>query len=138
MQTVTFKAKDVFGRDITIMDSFNNVQIVEKGLARIYKAMNEVEKKKGEDLRFLDYSSVITPIVIEETCTLLGKTNKDDKEQMKKLSYSYIQNFYADACIKFTGIELPTVQSIVQDFKRAQALQDGAELKDGEEAVDPK
>ena len=57
---------------------------------------------------------------------------------MKRLSYSYIQDFYGDLFKKFTGIELPTVEKMQGNLKRAQALADGGKLNDDEELTDPK
>lgn len=138
MQTVNFNAKDIFGKNFEILDSFNNVQIVSKGLGRVYKAMDKVDEEKKDDAGFLDYSNAIIPIVLDETCVLLGLTTKEDKEKMKNLSYSTIQNFYAEACKKFTGIELPTIERMQENVKRAQALANGAAANDDEELTDPK
>lgn len=138
MQTVTFKATDVFGNDIPIMDSFNNVQIVSKGLRRVYKAIDKVDEEKKDDATLLDYSDAIVPVVVDETCIILGKTSKEDKEQMKRLSYSYIQEFYGKLCKQFTGIELPTVGRMQENLKRAQAVANGQKLNDDEELTDPK
>lgn len=138
MQTVNFNAKDIFGKNLEILDSFNNVQIVSKGLGRVYKAMDKVDEEKKDDAGFLDYSNAIIPIVLDETCVLLGLTTKEDKEKMKNLSYSTIQDFYAEACKKFTGIELPTIERMQENVKRAQALANGAAANDNEELTDPK
>ena len=138
MQTVNFNAKDIFGKNFEILDSFNNVQIVSKGLSRVYKAMDKVDEEKKDDAGFLDYSNAIIPIVLDETCVLLGLTTKEDKEKMKNLSYSTIQDFYAEACKKFTGIELPTIERMQENVKRAQALANGAAANDDEELTDPK
>ena len=138
MQTVNFNAKDIFGKNFEILDSFNNVQIVSKGLGRVYKAMDKVDEEKKDDAGFLDYSNAIIPIVLDETCVLLGLTTKEDKEKMKNLSYSAIQDFYAEACKKFTGIELPTIERMQENVKRAQALANGAAANDDEELTDPK
>lgn len=138
MQTVNFNAKDIFGKNFEILDSFNNVQIVSKGLGRVYKAMDKVDEEKKDDVGFLDYSNAIIPIVLDETCVLLGLTTKEDKEKMKNLSYSTIQDFYAEACKKFTGIELPTIERMQENVKRAQALANGAPANDDEELTDPK
>ena len=133
-----FNAKDIFGKNFEILDSFNNVQIVSKGLGRVYKAMDKVDEEKKDDAGFLDYSNAIIPIVLDETCVLLGLTTKEDKEKMKNLSYSTIQDFYAEACKKFTGIELPTIERMQENVKRAQALANGAPANDDEELTDPK
>ena len=138
MQTVNFNAKDIFGKNFEILDSFNNVQIVSKGLGRVYKAMDKVDEEKKDDAGFLDYSNAIIPIVLDETCVLLGLTTKEDKDKMKNLSYSTIQDFYAEACKKFTGIELPTIERMQENVKRAQALANGAAANDDEELTDPK
>lgn len=138
MQTVNFNAKDIFGKNFEILDSFNNVQIVSKGLGRVYKAMDKVDEEKKDDAGFLDYSNAIIPIVLDETCVLLGLTTKEDKEKMKNLSYSTIQDFYAEACKKFTGIELPTIERMQENVKRAQALANGATANDDEKLTDPK
>lgn len=138
MQTVNFNAKDIFGKNFEILDSFNNVQIVSKGLGRVYKAMDKVDEEKKDDAGFLDYSNAIIPIVLDETCVLLDLTTKEDKEKMKNLSYSTIQDFYAEACKKFTGIELPTIERMQENVKRAQALANGAAANDDEELTDPK
>lgn len=138
MQTVKFNAKDIFGKNFEILDSFNNVQIVSKGLGRVYKAMDKVDEEKKDDAGFLDYSNAIIPIVLDETCVLLDLTTKEDKEKMKNLSYSTIQDFYAEACKKFTGIELPTIERMQENVKRAQALANGAAVNDDEELTDPK
>lgn len=139
MKTVEFKASDVFGSNISIMDTFNNVKLVEKGLINVNKAIAELEEKKKDDLTWVDYSEAITPVVLDSVCELLGKTTKADKEKMMGLSYSYIQDFYSKVCEDFTGIELTTVQTLQRDLKRAQELRAGtATANDGEELTDPK
>lgn len=139
MEKVEFKASDVFGSNIPIMDTFNNVKLVEKGLINVNKAIADIEDKKKDDLTWVDYSEAITPVVLDSVCELLGKTTKSDKEKMMGLSYSYIQDFYSKVCQEFTGIELTTVQTLQRDLKRAQALREGtATANDGEELVDPK
>lgn len=138
MQTVKFNAKDVFGKNFEIMDSFNNVQIVSQGLHDVYTAIDKVDKKKGDDVTLLDYSDAIVPTVLNAVCTLLGLQTKEDKEKMKGLSYSFIQDFFGETCKKFTGIELPTVERMQENIKRAQALANGASADDGEQLTDPK
>lgn len=138
MKKVEFAA-DVFGSTISIMDTFNNVKLVEKGLINVNKAISELEDKKKDDLTWVDYSQAITPVVLDSACELLGKTTKADKEKMMGVSYSYIQEFYSKVCKEFTGIELTTVQTLQRDFKRAQELRAGTVApKNGEELVDPK
>lgn len=138
MKKVEFAA-DVFGSPISIMDTFNNVKLVEKGLINVNKAISELEDKKKDDLTWVDYSQAITPVVLDSVCELLGKTTKADKEKMMGVSYSYIQEFYSKVCKEFTGIELTTVQTLQRDFKRAQELRAGAATpENGEELVDPK
>lgn len=138
MKKVEFAA-DVFGSTISIMDTFNNVKLVEKGLINVNKAISELEDKKKDDLTWVDYSQAITPVVLDSVCELLGKTTKADKEKMMGVSYSYIQEFYSKVCKEFTGIELTTVQTLQRDFKRVQELRAGtAAPENGEELVDPK
>ena len=138
MKKVEFAA-DVFGSTISIMDTFNNVKLVEKGLINVNKAISELEDKKKDDLTWVDYSQAITPVVLDSACELLGKTTKADKEKMMGVSYSYIQEFYSKVCKEFTGIELTTVQTLQRDLKRVQELRAGtAAPKNGEELVDPK
>lgn len=138
MKKVEFAA-DVFGSTISIMDTFNNVKLVEKGLINVNKAISELEDKKKDDLTWVDYSQAITPVVLDSVCELLGKTTKADKEKMMGVSYSYIQEFYSKVCKEFTGIELTTVQTLQRDLKRVQELRAGtATPENGEELVDPK
>lgn len=138
MKKVEFAA-DVFGSTISIMDTFNNVKLVEKGLINVNKAISELEDKKKDDLTWVDYSQAITPVVLDSVCELLGKTTKADKEKMMGVSYSYIQEFYSKVCKEFTGIELTTVQTLQRDLKRVQELRAGtAAPENGEELVDPK
>ena len=138
MKKVEFAA-DVFGSTISIMDTFNNVKLVEKGLINVNKAISELEDKKKDDLTWVDYSQAITPVVLDSACELLGKTTKADKEKMMGVSYSYIQEFYSKVCKEFTGIELTTVQTLQRDLKRVQELRAGtATPENGEELVDPK
>ena len=138
MKKVEFAA-DVFGSTISIMDTFNNVKLVEKGLINVNKAISELEDKKKDDLTWVDYSQAITPVVLDSVCELLGKTTKADKEKMMGVSYSYIQEFYSEVCKEFTGIELTTVQTLQRDLKRVQELRAGtATPENGEELVDPK
>lgn len=160
VKTINFNAKDAFGKNFEIMDSFNNVQLVQAGLDAVYKAMDKVDdeytakgekmmkeaEKKGEHLdradlpqpNFLDYSKVICPVVVEETAKLLG-LSREDKKKLGNLSYSYIQDFYAQACEQFTGIELPTIEQMKKNAERMQRAMAGqGELADDEEASDPK
>ena len=161
---VTFNAKDVFGKTQTIMDTWNNVQIVQKGLDRIYKAMDKVDaenvKKRQEivkkareggatddeikqlslpEVSFLDYANVIDPIVVDEVETLLGLTTKADKEKFNNLSYSDIEDFYAKVCKDFANIDLPSISHMQKAAERMQKIAAGqASFDDDEEAVDPK
>lgn len=137
MKTVEFD-KAVFGKAISIMDSFNNVKIVEQGLANVNKAILKAESDHKDDTTWVDYSEAITPVVLDSVATLLGKTTKEDKEKLMGTSYSYIQEFFAGVCKEFTGIELTTVQTMQRDLKRAQALRNGETPEDGEKLVDPK
>lgn len=138
MQTVNFDAKDVFnGKSFSIMDSFNNVKIVSNGLSNVYKAIDKVDHEKGDDVVLLDYQQAIVPVILHETAVLLGLT-KGEEAKLKELSYSYVQDFYAEACKKFTGIDLPTIERMQENIKRAQAAANGQSLEDDEELTDPK
>lgn len=157
---INFNAKDVFGKNFEIIDSFNNVQIVQKGLKAVYTAMDDVDDsfnkkqekiikeaaKKKEDVdradlptpAFLDYSEAICPVIMDETAKLLG-LNADDRKKLDNLSYSVIQSFYAEACEKFIGIELPTIETMKKNAERMQQIAAGQDqLNEDEEASDPK
>lgn len=142
-KTVKFNAKDIFGKNFEIMDSFNNVKLVQNGLDKVYKAMDKADEehtdKDGQiNTSLLDYSNAIVPVILNETAVLLG-LNKEDKEKLKGLSYSVIQDFYSQACEEFAGIPLPTVQSMQKQIERAQKIAAGqAEPEEGEDMVDPK
>lgn len=139
MKKVEFQGQDVFGSNMSIMDTFDHVKLVEKGLINVNKAISELENKKQDDLTWVDYSEAITPVILDSVCELLGKTTKADKEKMMGISYSYIQDFYSKVCLEFTGIELTTVQTLQRDLKRAQELRAGtATPNDGEQLTDPK
>lgn len=142
-KTVKFNAKDIFGKNFEIMDSFNNVKLVQNGLDNVYKAMDKADKehtdKDGQiNTSLLDYSNAIVPVILNETAVLLG-LNKEDKEKLKGLSFSVIQDFFGQACEEFVGIPLPTVQSMQKQIERAQKIAAGqAEPDEGEDMVDPK
>ena len=81
MQTVTFKASDVFGKDIPIIDSFNNVQIVSKGLRRVYKAIDKVDDEKKDDATLLDYSDAIVPVIVMKLVSFLARQAKTTRNK---------------------------------------------------------
>ena len=142
MNTIEFKAKDVFGRTIQIMDTFNNIKIVSEGLRKIYKSIDAVDdkaKKEKRDPLLIEYSDVLVPATIDAVARLLGLTSKADKDKLENLSYSYIEDFFGKACVQFTGIDLPTVKKMQEQMRRAQAIANGTQaLADDEELTDPK
>ena len=143
MKQVEFKAADVFGKDFKIMDTFDNMKIVQQGMINVNNAINKLEEEKQKEdknavIYWVDYSVAITPVILNSVCTLLGLTTKEDKKKMENLSYSYIQDFFVKACKEFTGIEPNTVQSMQKDMERARELQAGASNDSNAELVDPK
>lgn len=130
-KTVKFNVEG-FGKEFTLIDTMANVEKASKGLERTYKAMDKVEKEKGDSLRLVDYSDVLRPVLIENVAEILG-LNKTDAKKLEDVSYSDLEDFYKEICMEFVGLELPTLSMIVS------ALNGSAnQATDSEETEDPK
>ncbi|MEY8441798.1 hypothetical protein AALA17_03950 [Lactobacillaceae bacterium 24-114] len=113
---VTFKAKEVLGQDFAVMDSNRNIQKLNKCMKNIYKVITKLDDSKNAILA--DYSEAIATEVINGTADLL-KLSKEDTEKLQDMSYSEIFNFYSKAINDFTGMTVPSVQSMQENLLAA-------------------
>lgn len=128
-KVVSFKAKNVFGKDFNIVDTYDNVKKLNQGLIAMLKAIDELESKKKNNVTLMDYQEVISEEVITQTGKILGLT-KTDAEKLKDMSYSEVFDFYKDITDKFLHMAVPSVEGIRKAF-------DGSPVVE-EEEKDPK
>ena len=113
-KTVVFKGKDTFGKDFTIVDTFNNVKLLNKGMRRIIDAIDDYEEKQAKakkNVTLMDYQDIISSLVIEETGKLLG-LGKEDTKKLENVSYSEVFKFYSQASNDFLDMQVPDVTYI--------------------------
>ena len=113
-KTVVFKGKDTFGKDFTIVDTFNNVKLLNKGMRRILDAIDDYEEKQAKakkNVTLMDYQDIISDLVIEETGKLLG-LDKEDTKKLENVSYSEVFKFYSQASNDFLDMQVPDVTDI--------------------------
>lgn len=110
-KVVSFKAKNVFGKDFNIVDTYDNVKKLNQGLIAMLKAIDELESKKKDNVTLMDYQEVISEEVITQTGKILGLT-KTDAEKLKDMSYSEVFDFYKEITDKFLHMAVPSVEGI--------------------------
>ena len=64
-KVVSFKAKNVFGKDFNIVDTYDNVKKLNQGLIAMLKAIDELESKKKDNVTLMDYQEVISEEVVK-------------------------------------------------------------------------
>lgn len=114
-KVVSFKAKNVFGKDFNIVDTYDNVKKLNQGLIAMLKAIDELESKKKDNVTLMDYQEVISEEVITQTGKILGLT-KTDAEKLKDMSYSEVFDFYKEITDKFLHMAVPSVEGIRKAF----------------------
>lgn len=115
---VEFKAKDVLGKDFTIVDTCANVKTVNNGMRAILNDLDKYEEKQAKakkPVTLMDYSDIISTEVIKQTAKLLGLDEADAKK-LENTSYSDIFAFYSKAANDFADMEIPTVDKIKQSL----------------------
>lgn len=113
-KTVVFKGKEAFGKDFAIVDTFNNVKLLNKGMRRILDAIDAYEEKQAKakkNVTLMDYQDIISGLVIEETGKLLG-LSKEDTKKLENVSYSEVFKFYSKATNDFLDMQVPDVTDI--------------------------
>ena len=134
-KTVTFKAKDVLGKDFTIIDSNKNIKLVSKEMRELLENIDKYETKQTKDKKpvtVMDYQDIISDRVIKGTGKLLSLT-KEDTDKLEDMSYSDVFKFYADVADKFLAMKIPDPTDIVEGL---QAMNDAAEEKDPKSSED--
>lgn len=134
-KTVTFKAKDVLGKDFTIIDSNKNIKLVSKEMRELLENIDKYETKQAKDKKpvtVMDYQDIISDRVIKGTGKLLSLT-KEDTDKLEDMSYSDVFKFYADVADKFLAMKIPDPTDIVEGL---QAMNDVAEEKDPKSSED--
>lgn len=137
---VKFDAKDVLGKDYELMDTFDNVKIVAKGMEHLLDALNKEEEKKGDNITFLDYDEVINEETKKNVATVLGLTGEVAKK-IDGMSRSDVSEFYSELVEKFCQMEVPSVARMRKIMEQAQSATTGqvpeVDAKDKDEN-DPK
>ena len=134
-KTVTFKAKDVLGKDFTIIDSNKNIKLVSKEMRELLENIDKYETKQAKDKKpvtVMDYQDIISDRVIKGTGKLLSLT-REDTDKLEDMSYSDVFKFYADVADKFLAMKIPDPTDIVEGL---QAMNDAAEEKDPKSSED--
>lgn len=118
-KTVTFNAKDVLGKDFTIVDTNKNIKLVSKGMRNLLEAIDKYETKQQEankPVTVMDYIDIISENVITETGKLLGLT-KADTAKLEDMSYSDVFEFYSKVVDKFLAMKVPDPTDIQQGIE---------------------
>lgn len=117
-KTVTFKGKEIFGKDFTIVDTHTNVKLVSNGMRTILEAIDNYEEKQAKakkPVTLMDYQDIISDAVIAQTGKLLGLSEEDSKK-LENVSYSEVFNFYSKTANDFADMEIPSVDRIKQSL----------------------
>ena len=130
-KTATLKAKNVLGKDFTIMDSMTNIKKINGGIKEIYKRINEIDNKEDNPL-FAEYNEVITEEVVKQVAKLLDLT-KEDAKKLENMSYNDLFVFYSTAVNSFTGMDAPRVRQMRENQEKALQALDNTDPKQNSE-----
>lgn len=118
--------KAVFGKEFSIVDTFDNVQLVNKGVRRILEAIDKYDTDQNNSQKpsyLYDYQDIIAPLVIDEAGKLLG-LSKEETKKLKGISYSEVFNFYKNAAQDFVSISIPSMELLSGAFKSLATAND--------------
>lgn len=118
--------KAVFGKEFAIVDTFDNVQLVNKGVRRILEAIDKYDTDQNNSQKpsyLYDYQDIIAPLVIDEAGKLLG-LSKEETKKLKGISYSEVFNFYKNAAQDFVSISIPSMELLSGAFKSLATAND--------------
>ncbi|KOH02411.1 hypothetical protein LJ16_03620 [Lactobacillus johnsonii 16] len=133
-KVVTLNAKNVLGKDFSVIDTFENVKKTNKGLLDMFKAMDDVEDKAKEEHRdplLPEYGMVINEYILKNVTKLLNLGSEDAKK-LNEMSRSDLAEFYQKVAEEFCQMQVPTMGAVTgvgEDTKQSKE-----ELK----TVDPK
>ncbi len=118
-KTVTFDAKEVLGKEYTVIDSNKNIKIVSKGMRNLLEAIDNYETKQAKEekpVTVMDYVEIIDENVIAETGKLLGLT-KTETAKLEDMSYSDVFKFYSKVVNDFLAMKVPNPTDIQNGIK---------------------
>ena len=118
-KTVTFDAKEVLGKEYTVIDSNKNIKIVSKGMRNLLEAIDNYENKQAKEekpVTVIDYVEIIDENVIAETGKLLGLT-KTETAKLEDMSYSDVFKFYSKVVNDFLAMKVPDPTDIQNGIK---------------------
>ena len=118
-KTVTFDAKEVLGKEYTVIDSNKNIKIVSKGMRNLLEAIDKYENKQAKEekpVTVMDYVEIIDENVIAETGKLLGLT-KTETAKLEDMSYSDVFKFYSKVVNDFLAMKVPDPTDIQNGIK---------------------
>ena len=118
-KTVTFDAKEVLGKEYTVIDSNKNIKIVSKGMRNLLEAIDNYETKQAKEekpVTVMDYVEIIDENVIAETGKLLGLT-KTETAKLEDMSYSDVFKFYSKVVNDFLAMKVPDPTDIQNGIK---------------------
>ena len=118
-KTVTFDAKEVLGKEYTVIDSNKNIKIVSKGMRNLLEEIDNYETKQAKEekpVTVMDYVEIIDENVIAETGKLLGLT-KTETAKLEDMSYSDVFKFYAKVVKEFLAMKVPNPTDIQNGIK---------------------
>lgn len=126
-KVVNFSAgKDLFGRDFKVIDTLNNIKLVNNQMRDMFNDIEKYENKQAEakkPVTVMDYQDIISKHVIAGSAELLGLSKADGKK-LETISYSDVFDFYADAADKFLSMQVPDPTDIKNSI---QSMNDAAE-----------
>lgn len=139
-KVVTLNAKNVLGKDYRVIDSFENVKKVSKGLIAMLNAMDEVGNKAKEEKReplLPEYALVIDEYIIRNVAKLLN-LGADDTKKLNEMSKSDVTKFYEKVAEEFCQMRVPSMGAAT-GVGEGNEEGDSAEQSEGKlKAVDPK
>lgn len=123
-KVVSFSAKETLGKDFKIIDTLENMHLVNQNMRDMFEAIDKYETKQAKDkqpVTVMDYQDIISKYVIKGVASLLGLT-KEDAKKLDTMSYSDVFGFYSNVANKFLSMEVPDPTAIrqgIEDMNKA-------------------
>lgn len=130
-KVVKFNAKDSLGKEFTVVDTFNNVKIVNKDMKDMLDKIDAYEQgqmKAKKQVTLMDYEDIISECVMKGVAHLLT-LDKSEKEKLQNMSYSDVFEFYSNVANKFLAMQIPDPSNVKDTLSG---------VNDSQEKEDPK
>lgn len=138
---VNFDVQKELGKSFSILDTPNNCKLTSKGLKGVFKAIDELDAKadkKNSTVDMTDYSNTMRDKTVDGVVELLHLNESEAKKLREDVSFSEVQDFYANCCKKFVGYGLPTMAMLTHTVSHADDDATDEADKSKMKTVDPK